>query len=268
MLLIRRRCFSNEVRANEARRAAALQMQQQTGKLGCKPDWNWAATEMGCKPGLKCGLQTGTEGGLQTGTEGGLQTTESAAKSTGTGLQTGTGTGLQTGKVAKPTELGRQATELATLAVTQSSGGISTIPEIPPAWVALVTELWLYTSGQRRANIRRAEQQLRFDQLDVEREIEQLRVDVANEYFMIWSSRRSVRINSSAVRNAQASLRDAQSFRTSWGGTRFDAYNFAAMMKPKDRLIPESAANFASPVSDSLKPGPVSFNLQPQTLWK
>jgi len=70
-------------------------------------------------------------------------------------------------------------------------------------------------------------------------------VDVANEY-TICNSRRSVRINSSAVRNAQASLRDAQALEQAGVGTRFDVLQ--SQVQPADetqtRLIPESAANF------------------------
>ena len=80
----------------------------------------------------------------------------------------------------------------------------------------------LYTSGQRKANIRGAEEQLRFYQLDVERQAEQLRLEVATDYYNLQGADSSVQINQSAVRNAQASLRDAQALEQAGVGTRFD----------------------------------------------
>ena len=79
----------------------------------------------------------------------------------------------------------------------------------------------LYTSGARRGRIRFAEEEVRFDQLDVERQLEQLRLDVSNDYFDLQTADELVRINSSAVTNAQASLRDAQALEQAGVGTRF-----------------------------------------------
>jgi OMF family outer membrane factor len=80
----------------------------------------------------------------------------------------------------------------------------------------------LYTAGERRANIRASEEQLRFDQLDFERVAEQLRLDVANDYYDLQAADESVRISQAAVANAQASLRDAQALEQAGVGTRFD----------------------------------------------
>ena len=80
----------------------------------------------------------------------------------------------------------------------------------------------LFTSGARRARIRAAEGQLRFDQLDVERQFEDLRLNVSNDYYNLQGSDQQVRISQEAVRNAQASLRDAQALEQAGVGTRFD----------------------------------------------
>ena len=80
----------------------------------------------------------------------------------------------------------------------------------------------VYTAGARTARIRAAEEQLRFDQLDVERLTEQLRLDVSNDYYDLQSADEQVRINRAAVTNAEASLRDAQSLEQAGVGTRFD----------------------------------------------
>ncbi|MBW4663616.1 MAG: TolC family protein [Chroococcus sp. CMT-3BRIN-NPC107] len=100
---------------------------------------------------------------------------------------------------------------------SNSSGGSST---------ALTGTIQLsynvYTAGARTARIRAAEEQLRFDQLDVERLTEQLRLDVSNDYYDLQAADEQVRINRAAVANAEASLRDAQAREQAGVGTRFD----------------------------------------------
>ncbi|MDZ4875003.1 MAG: hypothetical protein CLLPBCKN_004399 [Chroococcidiopsis cubana SAG 39.79] len=79
----------------------------------------------------------------------------------------------------------------------------------------------LFTSGLRPANIRAAEEQLRFNQLDLERTQEELRLNVANDYYELQRADENVRIQRSSVNNAQASLRDAQALEQAGVGTRF-----------------------------------------------
>lgn len=80
----------------------------------------------------------------------------------------------------------------------------------------------VYTSGQRSASIRAAEEQVNFNQLDLERVAEDLRLNVSTFYFNLQSADELVRINQSAVNNAQASLRDTQALEQAGVGTRFD----------------------------------------------
>ncbi len=80
----------------------------------------------------------------------------------------------------------------------------------------------LFTAGSRQANIRRAEEQVRLQQLDVERLSEEVRLDVSNDYYGLQQADEQVRINQSAVTNAEASLRDAQALEQAGVGTRFD----------------------------------------------
>lgn len=80
----------------------------------------------------------------------------------------------------------------------------------------------IYTGGERAANIRAAEQQLRSDQLDVERITEQTRLDVANDYYDLQNADEQVRINRSAVINSQQSLQDTQARERAGTGTRFE----------------------------------------------
>ncbi|HIK19391.1 MAG TPA: TolC family protein [Leptolyngbyaceae cyanobacterium M33_DOE_097] len=80
----------------------------------------------------------------------------------------------------------------------------------------------LFTSGQRPAQIRAAEQQLRSDELALEVAQEQLRLDVANDYYNLQEADETVRISLAAVRNNETSLRDAQALEQAGLGTRFD----------------------------------------------
>ncbi len=80
----------------------------------------------------------------------------------------------------------------------------------------------VYTAGERSGNIRANEEQVRFNQLDVERIASQLGLDVSNDYYNLQAGDELVRINRAAVTNAEASLRDAQALEQAGVGTRFD----------------------------------------------
>lgn len=80
----------------------------------------------------------------------------------------------------------------------------------------------VYTAGERSGRIRAAEEQVRFDQLDVERIAQQLRLDISNDYYNLQAADEQTRINRAAVTNAEASLRDTQALEEAGVGTRFD----------------------------------------------
>jgi outer membrane protein TolC len=80
----------------------------------------------------------------------------------------------------------------------------------------------LYSSGQRKASIRQAEEQIRYQELAVETQSEDIRLNVATAYYNLQQADEQVRINNSAVVNAQASLRDAVSLERAGVGTKFD----------------------------------------------
>ncbi|MDF5713595.1 MAG: TolC family protein [Rhizonema sp. NSF051] len=80
----------------------------------------------------------------------------------------------------------------------------------------------LYTSGQRLASIRAAEEQVRYYRLDVERQSEDTRLNVTTAYYNLQSADQQVRIQQAAVTNAQASLRDTQALERAGVGTRFE----------------------------------------------
>ncbi|WP_414527482.1 TolC family protein [Nodularia chucula] len=80
----------------------------------------------------------------------------------------------------------------------------------------------LYTSGNRRATVRAAEERLRIDELNVENRNLEVQLSVTTQYYDLQEADELVRINRSAVENAQASLRDAQSRQEFGVGTQFD----------------------------------------------
>jgi outer membrane protein TolC len=84
----------------------------------------------------------------------------------------------------------------------------------------------LYTSGQRQAAIREAEEQLRSSEFNVEVQSEEIRQTVTTQYYRLQEADEQVRISQSAVTNAQASLRDGLALEKAGVGTRFDVLRF------------------------------------------
>jgi outer membrane protein TolC len=80
----------------------------------------------------------------------------------------------------------------------------------------------LYTSGRRSALIRAAEQQVRVQELQLEASLEQLRLDVTNDYYDLQESDEQVRISAATLEESERSLRDAQALERAGVGTRFD----------------------------------------------
>lgn len=80
----------------------------------------------------------------------------------------------------------------------------------------------IYTSGRRPAQIRAAEQQVRSEELQVEVTLQQLQLDVSNAYYELQRADEVVRIQQSAVRNAEAILRDVVAQERAGIGTRLD----------------------------------------------
>jgi OMF family outer membrane factor len=80
----------------------------------------------------------------------------------------------------------------------------------------------VYTGGTRTANLKSAKERLRVAELEVQRQLEQLRLDVSLDYYNAQQADAQVGIAQSAVNNAQVSLRDAQAREQAGLGTRFD----------------------------------------------
>ncbi|MGB3420658.1 MAG: TolC family protein [Dolichospermum sp.] len=80
----------------------------------------------------------------------------------------------------------------------------------------------LYTSGRRNGAIQEAEERIRVQEFDVERQSEEIRLNVSKAYYDLQQADENVRITQSAVENAQASLKDAMALEKAGVGTRFD----------------------------------------------
>ncbi len=83
----------------------------------------------------------------------------------------------------------------------------------------------LFTFGRRSANIRAAEEQVRFDELELERVAEQLRLDITGAYYNLQDADQQTRIEEDAVRRATIILRDATLLREAQLATRLDEVN-------------------------------------------
>lgn len=80
----------------------------------------------------------------------------------------------------------------------------------------------IYAGGQRIANVRQAENQIRLQQLDVERSAAEITFEAARDYYNLQSADAAVEIAQAAVEDATQTLRDAQLLEQAGLGTRFD----------------------------------------------
>ncbi|MDZ8187045.1 MAG: TolC family protein [Nostoc sp. ChiSLP02] len=80
----------------------------------------------------------------------------------------------------------------------------------------------LYTSGLNKARRNAAREQVRFNELAVEAQSEEIRLNVTTDYYNLQQADEQVRIAQSAVQNSEASLRDAEALERAGVGTRFD----------------------------------------------
>lgn len=80
----------------------------------------------------------------------------------------------------------------------------------------------LFTSGQRSATLRAAQEQVRLSELEVDRRREELRLETTSLYYDLQESGEQIRINQSFVEEAQRNQRDNELRRQAGVGTRFD----------------------------------------------
>ncbi|MEY3868340.1 MAG: hypothetical protein RLZZ338_2231 [Cyanobacteriota bacterium] len=75
--------------------------------------------------------------------------------------------------------------------------------------------------GRTASTVRATEQQVRVRELELERLVEELRLNVTTSYYDVQSADGQVAISEAAVRNAQKSLQDAEALERAGVGTRF-----------------------------------------------
>ncbi len=79
----------------------------------------------------------------------------------------------------------------------------------------------IYAGGGRAASIRRAEQEIRFNQLEIERTSQQIRFEVTQQYLELQRADSNVAIAQASIEDASQTLRDAQLLREALLGTKF-----------------------------------------------
>ncbi|WP_161634944.1 TolC family protein [Leptolyngbya sp. Heron Island J] len=80
----------------------------------------------------------------------------------------------------------------------------------------------LFTSGQRIATVRAAEEQVRFSELEVDRQREELRLETTSLYYDLQESGEQIRINQAFVDEAARNRRDNVLRQEAGVGTTFD----------------------------------------------
>lgn len=106
-------------------------------------------------------------------------------------------------------EVQLEATEDATPSSTQFDSSISLDYDV-------------FTSGQRSASIRAAQSAVKAAEKSLETQLQQLRLDVANDYYDMQQADELVQIAKSAVTNAEKTLENTQALEQAGLGTRFD----------------------------------------------
>jgi outer membrane factor, OMF family len=96
----------------------------------------------------------------------------------------------------------------------------------------------LYTAGLVDAQIEDNQQGLKNSTLEVEKQLQDLKVNVTRAYFKLQTEDGNVEIAQSAVRNAEASLRDAEAQERAGVGTQFDLLRQQVQLaNTKQRLL-------------------------------
>ncbi|KST62151.1 TolC family protein [Mastigocoleus testarum] len=104
----------------------------------------------------------------------------------------------------------------------------------------------LYTSGSRRAAIKRAEESLKNSELEVERISELIKLNVNTDYYNLQEADEQVRIQRSAVENSRASLRDAEAQERAGIGTRFAVLQARSVLANDIQALNNALANQTS----------------------
>jgi len=101
----------------------------------------------------------------------------------------------------------------------------------------------LFGSGGRSASIKGARRQVRLNELVVEQQTEQIRLDVITAYYTLQNADEQVRIAEAGVVNAERSLKDAQVLERVGLGTRFDILRTEVQLANQRQTLTNALAN-------------------------
>ena len=101
----------------------------------------------------------------------------------------------------------------------------------------------LYTGGRVSAEIKRAEGQLKFDQLQVEVIFQKTRFDATRAYYALQTADALAAIQQARVEDATQTLRDAQLLEQAGLGTRFDVLRAEVELANANQALTQSIAD-------------------------
>ncbi len=101
----------------------------------------------------------------------------------------------------------------------------------------------IFTSGRRSGQIQAAKQQLRGLELQYERTLEQLLLDVTDDYYSLQDADEQVAINEAAVKSGQSNLKDAEAQERAGLGTRFDVLRAQVQLANNNQQLTNAKGN-------------------------
>ncbi|MEA5462195.1 TolC family protein [Leptothoe sp. PORK10 BA2] len=101
----------------------------------------------------------------------------------------------------------------------------------------------LFTSGQRLATVRAAEEQVRLSELEVDRRREALRLETTSLYYDLQESGEQIRINQAFVEEAKRNQRDNSLRQQEGVGTRFDVLRADVQLANAQQAVVQSQAD-------------------------
>ncbi|MFM2311808.1 MAG: hypothetical protein RLZZ04_1084 [Cyanobacteriota bacterium] len=101
----------------------------------------------------------------------------------------------------------------------------------------------IFNSGQRGASIRIAEKQLRSAELDLERIVEEARLQTSTDYYDLQNRDAQVEIQKAAVEDAKQTLKDADLLKKAGLGTKFESLQAEVELAQAEQQLTTAIAN-------------------------
>jgi outer membrane protein TolC len=98
----------------------------------------------------------------------------------------------------------------------------------------------LFTFGKRSAQINAAQEQVKFEQLELARIHQQTRLDVSSAYYDLQEADEQVKINQVALDNARIGLRDAQLLEEGGTGSKLDTIRASVQLKNAEQDLTQA----------------------------